>query len=198
MGFLLIDTGLRSKRKRLLKILNQAGCRPENLKLIVITHGDFDHTGNGAFLHTQFRCPIAMHKDDSLMVELGDMFVNRTKGKKIVRKIINKAFQFERFKPDNLLVDGNKLNDFGWNATVIHLPGHSKGSIGIVTAEKQFFCGDLLENTKKPQINPIMDNNKEMKESISKLTLFAIDEIYPGHGRPFDAKALENFKIYLL
>jgi len=42
-GFILIDTGVPSKRVDIEKELVRAGCKPGDLKLIVLTHGDFDH-----------------------------------------------------------------------------------------------------------------------------------------------------------
>ena len=32
-----------------------AGCKPGDLKLVIITHGDLDHTGNCAFLQNKYR-----------------------------------------------------------------------------------------------------------------------------------------------
>ena len=49
-GHILIDTGCSNKRTDLEKELEGAGCQPSNLKLIVLTHGDFDHAGNAAYL----------------------------------------------------------------------------------------------------------------------------------------------------
>ena len=48
--YILIDTGSSKQRTQLEKELKNAGCKPGNLKLIVITHGDFDHTGNASYL----------------------------------------------------------------------------------------------------------------------------------------------------
>jgi len=42
------------------------------------------------------------------------------------------------------LEEGQPLSDVGLDASVLHLPGHSKGSIGILTASGDLFCGDLL------------------------------------------------------
>jgi len=47
-GYILIDTGGSNRRTDLEKELESAGCQTGNLKLIVLTHGDFDHTGNAA------------------------------------------------------------------------------------------------------------------------------------------------------
>ncbi len=44
------------------------------LKLIVLTHGDFDHTGNAVYLRQRLGAPIAIHAGDAGMPERGDMF----------------------------------------------------------------------------------------------------------------------------
>ena len=75
-GFVLIDTGRNNKRDTIEKELEGAGCRPGDLKLIILTHGDFDHCGNASYLRNKFGSKIAMHKDDSGMVERGDMLWN--------------------------------------------------------------------------------------------------------------------------
>ena len=45
-GFVVIDTGASNRRKEVERELENAGCKPGGLKLIILTHGDFDHTGN--------------------------------------------------------------------------------------------------------------------------------------------------------
>ena len=49
-GFVLIDSGMSSNRASLERELRDAGCSPDDLKLIVITHGDPDHSGNASYL----------------------------------------------------------------------------------------------------------------------------------------------------
>ncbi len=63
-GFILIDSGISNKRAKLEKELESADCKPGNLKLIVLTHGDFDHTGNAAYLRKKFDTKLAMHCND--------------------------------------------------------------------------------------------------------------------------------------
>ena len=67
----------------------------------------------------------------------------------------------------------------------MHIPGHSLGSIGIFTDEGDFFCGDLMTNSGKPQKNKLVDDEAEMDDSIKKLKNLNVKTIYPGHGRPF-------------
>ena len=188
VGYILIDTGCSNKRIDLEKELESVGCKPGNLKLIVLTHGDFDHTGNAAYLREKFGAKIAMHYDDSGMAERGDMFWNRKKPFILIRMIAPILFRFgkkERFKPDLYIEDGYDLSDYGLDAKVLHIPGHSKGSIGVLTADGDLFCGDLLENKDKPVLNSIMDELAAANASVEKLKKLRIKTVYPGHGEPF-------------
>jgi glyoxylase-like metal-dependent hydrolase (beta-lactamase superfamily II) len=190
-GFILIDTLFVKNRAHLKAELDRAGCQPGNLNLIILTHGDFDHTGNAAYLREVYGAKIAMHKDDIGMAEVGDMFYNRRPRPWFVRlfmKILLIAIgqrHFDKFTPDVCLDDGQRLTEFGLEAQVISLPGHSKGSIGILTSSGDLFCGDLFENRKRPQKGMIIDDPVEYDASIDKLKGFDIQNIYPGHGKAF-------------
>jgi len=70
--FVLIDSGTPEKRKALDAELEDAGCRPGTLRLIVLTHGDYDHAGNAAYLRDKYDTEIAMHPDDAGRVERAD------------------------------------------------------------------------------------------------------------------------------
>lgn len=196
-SYILIDTGPSNKRAELEKELENASCMPGNLALIVLTHGDFDHTGNAAYLREKFGTKIAMHYDDLGMAEHGDMFWNR-KGNFFIKRIVPVLFKFgksERFKPDLFIEEGNNFFEYGFDAEVIYLSGHSKGSIGIITAEDDLFCGDLFENTDKPNLNSIMDDKESANVSIGKLMKLNIKKIYPGHGKPFMMESfIKNYR----
>ena len=187
-GFILIDTGCSNRRAELEKQLESAGCRPGDLKLIALTHGDFDHTGNAAYLRKKFGAKIAIHHEDSGMVKHGDMFWNRRKGNVLLGTIARILFRFgrkERFSPDLYVDEGHDLSEYGFDAKVLHLPGHSKGSIGILMADGDLFCGDLFESKDKPVLGSIMDDLAAAKASVEKLRALKIRIVYPGHGKPF-------------
>ena len=184
-GFVLIDTGRKSSRNKLEQELEIAGCKPENLDLIILTHGDFDHTGNCAYLREKYDTKIAMHQYDSGMVEYGDMFWNKKTRNWIIKKLINVFFNITKVKPDYTIDEESDLSKYGLDAKVIYLPGHSKGSIGILTASGNLFCGDLFTNTKKPEPNSMVDNLNEFNESIDKVKGLEIKMVYPGHGQSF-------------
>jgi hydroxyacylglutathione hydrolase len=192
-GFVLIDTGRTSKREVIEKECESAGCQPGNLTLIVLTHGDFDHSGNAAYLREKFGTQIAMHKDDSGMVERGDMLWNRKKQNILIRMISKLFFRLsksDRFKPDLYIDEGYDFSGYGFDAKVLDIPGHSKGSIGILTASSDLFCGDLLANVDKPDMWSIIDDSVAAQASVEKLKSLQINTVYPGHGQPF---AMELF-----
>ena len=187
-GYILIDTGGSNNRKELVRELDNAGCKPGLLKLIVLTHGDFDHSGNAAFLHTAFGGKIAMHPDDSGIVSHGDMFVNPKKPNLLIRMMLSLFFglgRSDRFSPDFLLEDGENLSKYGIDAQAISIPGHSKRSIGILIDNTDFFCGDLLVNLDKPELNSLIDDLEAAHSSLQKLKSMNIKRVYPGHGKPF-------------
>jgi hydroxyacylglutathione hydrolase len=192
-GYFLIDTGVSNQRAALEQELRNAGCQSGQLKLIIVTHGDFDHTGNAAYLRQKFSAPLAMHPDDFGMLERGDMFVSRSHANPIFKAMAPLMFRFgksERVTPELRLSEEFDLSAYGFDARVISLPGHSRGSIGILTSEGDLFVGDLLENTKQPALNSIMDDRVAAQASVKKLRGLNVRTIYPGHGKPFQMKQL--------
>jgi hydroxyacylglutathione hydrolase len=129
-----------------------------------------------------------MHQDDFGMVERGDMFYSRNRSNRLLGTLCSLLFGFgksERFRPQVSLTDGSDLSCYGFEASVLSLPGHSKGSIGIRTPAGALFCGDLLENTKRPALGSIVDDAAAAAASVEKLKGLAISIVYPGHGKPF-------------
>ena len=193
-GYILVDTGLHKKRGDLVEELEAAGCMPGDLKLIIVTHGHLDHNGNTAFLRERYDVKIAMHGGDSVMAESGDMFVGM---KGITVTIIRLLLplvglsRYDSFRPDIILEDGQDLSEYGFDARVVHVPGHSKGSIGVLTSDGIFFCGDLLVNTDKPEKNTLIDDSADLDASVMKLRTLEIRTVYPGHGKPFQMEEIK-------
>ena len=190
-GFILIDTGLSMHWEKLDSELILAGCLSDKLKLIILTHGDFDHTGNCVKLQEKYKCRIAMHKDDSFMVENGLSLKRKTRTLQamlfsLIRKLFRKKFAFDKFIPDIYLTDGQNLNEYGFNAKVVHIPGHTKGSIGILTGDGDLFAGDTFTNRRKPEVANYIENSLDLENSINRLKKMDIKMIYPGHGKPFE------------
>jgi hydroxyacylglutathione hydrolase len=196
-GFMLIDTGFGARRKRLVRELEMAGCAPGNLRMVLLTHGDVDHAGNAAYLRALYGAKIAMHGGDSGMVEKGDMSFNRKPradrmsgffrllGR--LSRVFGMGGRFETFVPDVLLEDGRDLSPDGFEGTIVHIPGHSKGSIGLLTNDGNLYCGDFAYNM--PGMDYV-DDLEAHAASRSRLEGMRITTIHPGHGGPMAARRL--------
>jgi hydroxyacylglutathione hydrolase len=209
-GFILIDTGFSNNRNELEEELYKNGCEPDNLQIIILTHGDSDHTGNAEYIRKKFNSIIGIHKDDTFLVEnMEEQLenINNRKTNRFISKIvifisrnvsrigfIRKKILKDNisFKPDIYLEDGQNLEEYGFNAKIIYTPGHTKGSIGILTNNNDFISGDLFRNIKKPLTAPLAESFKELNKSIGKVKKFGINNIYPGHGNPFQFYELKN------
>jgi len=198
-GFILIDTGYSKSRSKIDAFLSNKGITPENqkLKLILLTHGDFDHTGNARYLKEKYNSVIALHNDDIGMVEHGDISWNRNMN--VFLRILGKLMTVllgiqlkkeDRFLPDIILENEQRLDEYGLFAKIITLPGHSKGSIGVLTEDGHFFCGDVLENIEQPDQAKMVSDTEDMKRSIEKIGSLEFKYIYPGHGKPFEKNSL--------
>ena len=198
-GFILIDTGFSRNRLKLDAFLLNRGITPENrkLKLIILTHGDFDHTGNAKYLNEKYNTKIALHNDDIGMVEHGDISWNRDMNAfmrilgKLMTVLLGMQLKKEdRFLPDIVLETEQNLDEYGLSAKIVTLPGHSKGSIGVLTEDGHFFCGDILENTEQPGPASMVSDSNELKQSIEKIKSLEFKYAYPGHGKPFEKKSI--------
>ncbi len=189
-GFVLIDTAMSSNRATIERELRAAGCNPGDLRLIVITHGDPDHSGNASYLRAKHGAKIAMHKAETAAVERGNMFLSRGSLPPLrrVMKPLMSLFRLrkrDRFTPDLCLEDGDRLTEYGLDATILHVPGHSAGSIAVLTDDGSFFSGDFLENRTRPSIATLVDDAEALKASFERVKTLDIRTVYPGHGKPF-------------
>jgi hydroxyacylglutathione hydrolase len=200
---ILIDTGFPFQRGKLEDELERKGCKPGNLKLIVITHGDIDHTGNCAYLRQKHDARIAMHEGDTEMCMKDGM--TRDRGKMpadfplpLMMLWLAKGFSafvlgqlawrkpFDRFEPDLLLEEDQGLAEYGFDAKILYSPGHSKGSVSVVTDDGDLICGDMFSNA----WGRILKSTDE--GGLERLKELGIETFYPGHGKPFSMQQLMN------
>ena len=194
-GFILIDTGFRSNRKALDAALTGAGCGVGDLKLILITHGDADHSSNAVYVSRKYRAKIATHQAEIAAVESGDMFQSRGKPstmRRLLKPIMSlfKLKKHERFTPDVLLADGDRLDAYGLDATIYHVPGHTRGSLAVLTQDGAFFSGDFMENRTKPSIATFVDDAATLRKQFERIKTLNIQTVYPGHGKPFSLEEM--------
>jgi glyoxylase-like metal-dependent hydrolase (beta-lactamase superfamily II) len=193
-GYVLIDTGWAFKRATLDKVLEDAGCLPGNLRLIVITHADADHTGNCAYLQHKYGVPVAMHPAEANAAASANMLLSRT-NRPLPNRIVftltmvfARMGRYGRFQADFYLEDGQDLSEYGFEARVLHVPSHSTGSIAVLTEAGDLFCGDMMSNTDGPAAF-LVDNQAAFDAAMQRFKGLEINTVYPGHGQPFPMKA---------
>jgi len=188
---ILVDTCRKKDRRKLLEKI-----KDYDINLIILTHGHIDHIENVAFFAKHFNAKIAMHKSDYILLQnnlVRKLYAKSFFGKviKSISAIAAKIIKLEPFEPDIFLEDGQSLLEYGIDATVICLPGHTAGSIGIKSAGKSFIVGDALMNMLFPTGALIAEDFDELESTVDFLRQCDCEIFYVGHGKPIRTK---NFK----
>jgi glyoxylase-like metal-dependent hydrolase (beta-lactamase superfamily II) len=167
---IIIDPGFdeRLEAEKIFRHLSEEGLM---LKFIVNTHGHPDHTCGNNAVKEKFHVPILVHEHDAHM--LGE------KGKKIAE-----FFGFYNFSPqaDILLNEGDNVKFGNALLKVMHTPGHSRGSISLLS-EKEIFTGDTLFMGSIGRVDFPESSEHDMKNSLRRLAQLPEHlVVYPGHG----------------
>ncbi|NLT64310.1 MAG: MBL fold metallo-hydrolase [Clostridiales bacterium] len=163
--------------------------KDRNVRLILLTHGHFDHVSSAKYLAKRLNVPIAMSEADVHLIGNGQaskLHANTPLGRIMVffsQGVLKKA-EYSLFTPDVLLEDGQDLSEYGVNARVISLPGHTKGSVGVLTADGDFIVGDAMFNMLRPTGSRLFEDRIIMEESLQKIRSSGAKTIYVGHGKP--------------
>ena len=180
----LVDTGSAVSYDKVLE-----ECSKYNMKLIVLTHTHFDHAENAAKLSKHFGIPVACHEAD---VELFESFDKQPMesygivGKVVLGTSLKVLRQTKVEKPDNLIFikDGDDLSAYGFDAKIIGLPGHTKGSVGVDVEGKYLIVGDELDNWISPATGHLYNDLDAIKNSADKIVKLGERTLYYGHGKP--------------
>ncbi len=127
-GVTIIDTGTPGNEAILLAGVKALGLQPSDVKRIIITHGDVDHTGSLKALKRATGAQVICHTVEKEFLD----YPQRRKPAKtalglLMRPIFALAMQFPPYRvaplsPDRTHVDGDKLPE---GFTIVHTPGHS-------------------------------------------------------------------------
>ena len=181
---ILVDTGSGEAYDKVL-----AECSKFDMQLIVLTHVHFDHAENAAKLAKHFDIPVALHKAD---IELFENFDNQPiKSYGIVGKLVLglslKVLRYTKIeKPEKIIFikEGDSLLEYGINAKIIELPGHTKGSVGVDVAGKALIAGDSLDNWLFPATGHLYTDYNALKKSADRIKRLGNRTLYYGHGKP--------------
>ena len=204
-ALIIVDAGNRHLAKRFFKKLDTYGIRPDQIKLIVITHVHFDHVGSLKAIKDTCQCPVAVHTSEAILLRNGTTVIPG--GMNMLGKTLKKLgdhvllavpalFRFPAVEPEILVSDEMPLVDFGLAGKIIYTPGHTRGSLSLLLAGGEAFVGDLAVNylpfNLSPIFPPFADDPEGLIRSWKMLLEKDAQTIYPGHGRPFSAQILRQ------
>lgn len=156
---------------------------------ILLTHGHFDHIFSLDLIREKYCIPVYIHAEDCEM--LTDSFKNAYS--------FFFCSSFEQKDADKTFINGDKISVGDDFLTVIHTPGHSKGS-SCFLCDKIMITGDTLFADGIGRTDLYGGDFSRIKESLSMMRNIenASDiTIYPGHGRAERlSRALDNVLYY--
>ena len=128
-------------------------------KLIINTHGHFDHVGGDRFLKDKYGASIMVGENEKNDLD---------------------------FDPDGYLADGDVLKIGNSILKIIATPGHTKGGICLF-GEGFVFSGDTIFAGNIGRTDLAGGSNADMAASLKKLDGLIPDgaTVYPGHGDIF-------------
>jgi metallo-beta-lactamase class B len=183
-GHILLDTGPIEMLPQVMANIEKLGFKPQQVKLLLNSHGHFDHCGGFAeFKHRTGTTVVASKLDGELMARggKGDFYWGDD-------------LAYEPVRPDRSISDGESVELGGMSLTAHLTPGHTKGcvswSMRVNEAGKNydvlFLCGltaslyKLTNNDKYPNIV------EDERNTLRKLRGMHADVMLASHGFYFD------------
>ncbi len=193
-GLVLVDTGMKWKSKQLKNEFMKLNLKPEDVQLIILTHGHKDHLGGlPVCLEVCGNPPVLCHEKAGAALRNGKS--SPVKGVGPIGKLIaalarlNASTGFTR-EPEKTITTETDLKDYGVSGRAVPTPGHTMGSISILLEDGSAVLGDTVMPGKKrkPGRPFFIENPDRLRESYSTLIPLLKGFCYTGHSGPYRAE----------
>jgi glyoxylase-like metal-dependent hydrolase (beta-lactamase superfamily II) len=194
----MIDVGMNADTPKVRALLRQNDVPVNGLQNIIITHAHTDHYQALAAVKAAEGGKVMVHEEDA-------DFVNGTRkmplphgGVKVLFFLLAPMLRCRPTEVDRRLKEGDSIDAFG-GLQVLHLPGHTPGSIALYSERrKMLFCGDALGNRKSILSVPFQYkyHKEECDLTFSRIAELDIDVLLPGHGPPILKGAGDKVKEF--
>lgn len=182
---ILFDTSSGAARDKVIE-----ECGKYDLKLVVLSHTHFDHAENAAVISERFKVPVAYHEADDELFD--DYNAQPLKSYGLVGFVVLKISlsQLEKTKvtrPSNrfFVKEGDSFEDYGFpDVKVVELPGHTKGSIGLLVSGSSLLAGDALDNWITPATGHLYYDKAALEKTAERIKSLGNVTVYYGHGNP--------------
>ena len=168
---LVIDPGAEAK-----KILSYMEGEDLTVEAILLTHGHFDHVGAVRELAMETDCPVYLNTADLAMpprMTDGPLYYTNPYG------------------------EGTHLDLAGISLDVISTPGHTPGSVCILT-EDCMFSGDTLFAGSCGRTDFPCGSMADMEKSMARLRGIQCEyRVFPGHGESTTLSAEKQYNPFM-
>jgi glyoxylase-like metal-dependent hydrolase (beta-lactamase superfamily II) len=207
-GITVIDTGLAGQWRDLVRELDGMGRSLDDIRAVLLTHGDVDHTGFAERLRRDHDAPVYVGEGDAAEArgEVKKPAAERDRMRiwPLLRFLwfgmTHGGLRSTPVREVQIATPGSTL-DVPGAPRVIALPGHTPGSVAYhVPAVDALFVGDamttrsVLTGVAGPAQAPFTVDRAGALASLASLDGVAATWVLPGHGEPWDgglARALE-------
>ncbi len=178
---ILVDTGTEKLAEQTL-----AACHHMGVKLILLTHGHFDHCQNAAYFAEELHCPVAISREDAPLLA-GEKRGVKGEGAwgTLFAWASNRSIRSHAIPPVTptvFLEDGMPLSPYGIEGKVVALPGHTAGSMGVFLDSRELLAGDAMSGLLSPGPAWCWEDKAAMAGSLEKIRTLRAKRIYTGHS----------------
>lgn len=199
-GVTVIDAGLAGHWRDLLAELTSMGLTPDDVKGVILTHGDSDHVGFAERLRRDHGVPVYVHAEDAGRAKGGPKPATAKPSMRLVPLLGFLAYALRKggmrttWLTEVVEVHDGETLDLPGSPQIIGLPGHSPGSIAVyVPVVDAVFVGDglttrhVLTGKEGPQPAPFTDDPAQALVSLRSIVGTGAAWVLPGHGAPWSS-----------
>jgi glyoxylase-like metal-dependent hydrolase (beta-lactamase superfamily II) len=197
-GITIVDAGLPGHWRELKAELGLMGRSLDDIRGVILTHGDTDHLGFAERLRREHGVPVHVHELDAARAR-GEVKKAIKWGPIRIRPLLGFLWYSARhgglrIPPVGavLTVNDGETLDLPGAPRIIHIPGHTPGSVAVhVPAVDALFVGDalttghVLTGERGPRPAPFTLDAQLALASLEKLEAVPARWVLPGHGAPW-------------
>ncbi len=199
-GVTLVDAGMGGSQKPILKAIKYLGYGPSDIKRIIITHAHIDHILGLKALCDMSKAKVLASEADADTIEGKKplFFPKMNLPNSLLLVLLRPFIKYAPATVDQRLKDGDTIPVLG-GLTVLGLPGHSPGNIGLYCPSKKLlFSSDTLGMKGGDFVKPLnYDVEKEKSlASIKKIGALDYEIMLPGFNDPIMSGAAKKVAAY--